>query len=286
MNQQLKAKRHRATVFLGTAVGAAALAAGIYMLTIGRPPLIGERHHDFGVITIPAGEPEGVASHTFTLTNRLSEPIRIMQVRTSCGCTASRYSPSVVEPGQQLEVEVGLSVSKNGLSEQKAYIDTADHGVQTLYVSGVGREQQQLRSGRSEVTLRDDTTEVLVAILADVWPGDLPEGQAEPRLAVDGGEWLDVDVRQWERQREANEYAHTPAIWSGIISVKAKPGAIGLLRRDTFVTISMVEEHVLEVPVVLAPPIEPKPEPLRENTEPVDEDPLTPLQFEPGTAQR
>jgi hypothetical protein len=72
------------TVAVGPA-GAANWAEGLFA----------EKAHDFG--PVPRG---GKYHHDFVLTNRLAEPLTILDVRASCGCTTGRASASQVAPGQ------------------------------------------------------------------------------------------------------------------------------------------------------------------------------------------
>jgi hypothetical protein len=104
--------------------------------------LFGERSHDFGPVA------RGVkVRHTFVLTNRLSEPVTILDVRASCGCTTGRPSTSVVAP--------------NGTATLDAEMDTRNF---------VGKKSTVLRVGlvtaggkRAEVRLGITST-----ILSDI----------------------------------------------------------------------------------------------------------------------
>jgi hypothetical protein len=62
--------------------------------------LFHEQGHDFGAV--PRG---AVVRHPFVLTNRLAEPVTILDVRASCGCTTGRAPADQVGPGQQAVVE-------------------------------------------------------------------------------------------------------------------------------------------------------------------------------------
>lgn len=83
------------------------IAAIVAVATLPRPcaggwadALISETGHDFGPLA------RGVnARHAFVLTNRLSEPITILNIRASCGCTSGRADASLLPPGQRATVE-------------------------------------------------------------------------------------------------------------------------------------------------------------------------------------
>lgn len=65
--------------------------------------LFSESAHDFG--PVPRG---GKVRHNFVLTNRLTEPITIVNVRASCGCTTGRATASLLQPGQQTIIEAEM----------------------------------------------------------------------------------------------------------------------------------------------------------------------------------
>lgn len=53
-----------------------------------------ESHHDFGSVT--KGEP---VSHKFLVENTGDTPLEILNVKASCGCTATDYSSEPIAPG-------------------------------------------------------------------------------------------------------------------------------------------------------------------------------------------
>lgn len=280
MDQELKEHRRRPAVVLGSIVGIVAVVVVLYMLTLGRPVLVGEDRHDYGVILIPDGEEGAWAEHTFTLRNRTRQPLTIEQVHTSCGCTATRYAPHVVQPGENLEVRVMLTVSQNGLSEERAFVQTAERGMRTLTVRGVGRREQQLRTNRPGLHLRDDSEQTFV-VFGDVWPDDLANGTIEPTLTVDGGDALNVRIAEWTEHRPANPRAHTPAIWSGQIVVRPADGALANEASDTIVTVTLLSKHTLELPVrLMAMPDQETP--YQQNKHEHDPRQFNPLDFAPG----
>jgi hypothetical protein len=65
--------------------------------------LFPEKSHDFGMV------PRGVkVKHEFLLLNRLSEPITIVNLRPSCGCTSGKAYASTVAPGQSTVIEAEM----------------------------------------------------------------------------------------------------------------------------------------------------------------------------------
>ena len=69
--------------------------------------LFPQNRHDFGMV------PRGVkVKHDFLLVNRLAEPITILNLRPSCGCTSGQASASVVGPGQSAVIEAQMDTRK------------------------------------------------------------------------------------------------------------------------------------------------------------------------------
>lgn len=68
--------------------------------------LFRERAHDFGAV--PRG---ATVRHGFTLTNSLNEPLTIVNLRPSCGCTSGRASVSTVPPGGKAVIEAALDTT-------------------------------------------------------------------------------------------------------------------------------------------------------------------------------
>jgi len=65
--------------------------------------LFPESRHDFGMV------PRGVkVKHDFLLVNPLAEPITILNLRPSCGCTSGRAMARAVAPGQSVVIEAEM----------------------------------------------------------------------------------------------------------------------------------------------------------------------------------
>lgn len=65
--------------------------------------LFSEQGHDFG--SVPRG---AKVRHNFAVTNRLDEPLTILNVRASCGCTTGRAAVPNLAPGQATAVEAEM----------------------------------------------------------------------------------------------------------------------------------------------------------------------------------
>jgi Protein of unknown function (DUF1573) len=103
--------------------------------------LFAEKAHAFG--PVPRG---GKFRHDFLLTNRLSEPVTILNVRASCGCTTGRAAVSQVAPGQAALIEAEMD-TRNFVGPKST----------VLYVSLVtaGGSESEARLGISANILSD-----------------------------------------------------------------------------------------------------------------------------------
>jgi hypothetical protein len=125
-------KRRTALIVIATVLGVPLIAYAVYRTTIGRSPLEGEAHHDFGVVDAPSGRVE--LAHTFHLRNRLDEPIEIVEVRPSCGCLVPELSTRTVEPGATLEIPVTLTLKGAGRTRERVALVMEGRGARYLTV--------------------------------------------------------------------------------------------------------------------------------------------------------
>ncbi len=103
--------------------------------------LFAERSFDFG--PVPRG---AKVKHDFLLTNRLAEPITILNLRPSCGCTSGKASASIVNPSSSAVIEARMDTrSFLGIKATILYV--------TLVTAG-GREAE-VRLGVSSNILAD-----------------------------------------------------------------------------------------------------------------------------------
>jgi hypothetical protein len=103
--------------------------------------LFSERAHDFGPVARGA-----TVRHPFVLTNRLSEPVTILDVRASCGCTTGWANASMVQPGQSAVVEAQM--------DTRNFVGRKETVLYVSLVTGSGR-QGEARLGVSSMILSD-----------------------------------------------------------------------------------------------------------------------------------
>lgn len=85
------------TLILMSAVAFNIMAAGK-----GAEMTFNEKTHDFGSIK----EANGPVTHTFEFTNTGGEPLVIINVNASCGCTRPEYPKEPIMPGKKGKVKV------------------------------------------------------------------------------------------------------------------------------------------------------------------------------------
>jgi len=94
--------------------------------------------HDFGVV-----QRGPIANHTFEFTNIGTQPIIVMNVTPSCGCTGVDWVKTPVLPGQKGWIKLGLKTEEqHGVFNKEVYVQSnavnIPHGDKryTLYIKG------------------------------------------------------------------------------------------------------------------------------------------------------
>ncbi len=181
--------------------------------------LFTEQKHDFGPV------PRGARlRHVFRINNTLAEPITILDVHASCGCTTGRASQAPIAPGQSATVDAEMD-TKNFVGKKAT----------TLYVTLVnasGREAE-VRLGVSTVILSD-----IVLNPGTIDFGSVAKGQgAEQTLTIDRigmPDWKVNRMISTSRVLDASlvETARDGATVAYLLKVSLKPGTPAGTVRD------------------------------------------------------
>ena len=97
--------------------------------------------YDFGVV-----KRGPVATHSFEFTNTGTEPIIVMNVTPSCGCTNVDWSKNPVLPGQKGFIQLSLKTDEqHGVFNKEVYIQSnakTPHGEKryTIYIKGDAKD--------------------------------------------------------------------------------------------------------------------------------------------------
>lgn len=90
--------------------------------------------HDFGTIK----EAEGPVTYTFEFTNTGDEPLVIVNVNASCGCTRPEYPKAPVKPGQKGKIKVTFNpTGRPGEFSKDVKIRTNGNKRPVLKITGV-----------------------------------------------------------------------------------------------------------------------------------------------------
>ena len=103
--------------------------------------LFREMNHDFG--SVPRGSK---VRHEFLIINRFQEPITVLDVRASCGCTTGRSSASLVPPG--------TSATINAEMDTRNFVGRKATVLYVNLVSASGK-QAEIRLGVASTILSD-----------------------------------------------------------------------------------------------------------------------------------
>jgi hypothetical protein len=172
--------------------------------------LFSESKYDFGMV------PRGVkVKHDFLLVNRLAEPITILGLRPSCGCTSGRASARAVAPGETAVIEAEMD-TRNFVGPKSTFLFV------TLITAG-GREGEA-RLGVSSHILSD-----VVLNPGSIEFGTVTRGQAPTQLLtidrLNGVDWRFVRMVSASRAIDAQlvETKRNDAAVSYSLSVSLKP---------------------------------------------------------------
>ncbi len=75
--------------------------------------------------------------HTFEFTNKGNEPIFIMNVQTTCGCTASEWTKKPIQPNEKGFINIVFDAKSIGKFSKTAYVyANAKNSPVTLKIKG------------------------------------------------------------------------------------------------------------------------------------------------------
>jgi hypothetical protein len=181
--------------------------------------LFPESRHDFGMV------PRGVkVKHDFLMVNRLAEPIRIVNLRPSCGCTSGRASASSLAPGQSALIEAEM--------DTRNFVGPKSTVLYVSLITGGGREAE-VRLGVSCHILSD-----IVLNPGSIDFGTVVRGQTPAKvLTIDrlnGAGWRFVRMMSASRAIDGQlvETARNASTVSYSLTVSLKPDAPAGVLRD------------------------------------------------------
>lgn len=94
-----------------------------------------ESIHDFGIIK----EEDGAAEYEFKFINNSTEPVKILGVKASCGCTTPAWSKEPIQPGESGYIKARYNTKNRPGPFNKSLTvttDLKDQGVTRLYIKG------------------------------------------------------------------------------------------------------------------------------------------------------
>lgn len=73
-----------------------------------------DKQYDFGTVELGS-----VSGAVFTFKNVSNDPVVLQTVRTTCGCTAAKWTETPIEPGKEGEIRIEYSADKTGNFRKK-----------------------------------------------------------------------------------------------------------------------------------------------------------------------
>ncbi len=94
--------------------------------------------HSFGDLV--KGVP---ATATFTITNNKTEPLVLVHVGTSCGCTVPVFTKEPIAPGKTGEIKLKYDSRKMGYFKKSAQVKTKEGKFFSLFIDGTVKVEGQ-----------------------------------------------------------------------------------------------------------------------------------------------
>jgi hypothetical protein len=187
--------------------------------------LFPENRHDFGMV------PRGVkVKHDFQLVNRLAEPITILNLRASCGCTSGRANVATVGPGQSAVIEAEM--------DTRNFVGLKSTVLHVALMTASGRE------GETGLGVSANILSDIVLNPGSIDFGNVVRGQSPTQVLtidrINGARWEFVRMVSASRVLNAQlvETARKATSVSYALSVSIKPDAPAGMVRDELRLIS------------------------------------------------
>lgn len=122
--------------FIFTLIAICVASVGFIMKAEDNGPVMTfeEKIHDFGTIK----EVDGPVSYSFEFTNTGNEPLVIINVNASCGCTRPEYSKEPIRPGKKGKIKVTYNpAGRPGEFDKEVKIRTNGNKRPILRITGV-----------------------------------------------------------------------------------------------------------------------------------------------------
>lgn len=198
--------------------------------------ILDERLHNFGVV--PRGQQ---LTHYFRITNPTQKPMRLSNVRVSCGCTSARALSSTVPPGGETAI---LAVM-----DSRRFVG---HKAVTIYVTVDQPRYEELRT-----VVQAYAREDLIFSPDSIAFGKIPQGNSKAvsmNITIYNGGVQVTDARSESNYVTATmkELRRTPTEATYQIEAKVRPDTpVGLWFSDIWVTTNNANFAKLRVPVTV-----------------------------------
>ncbi len=172
-------------------------------------PWRGTRTRDFGLVSLVGNDPP--LTHVFTLMNDGEEPIYVLDVKASCGCTAVAIEDEFVAPGHPLRIATSLQLSDSGPRQGTITVltDHSESPVLRLFISAVGRRVHRLTAVPSHRVVTGGSP---VSFSLHAMRYDCDETPAMPRF-VAASPGCPLETRPWSLLQERCPERGLPSRW-------------------------------------------------------------------------
>jgi hypothetical protein len=197
-------------------------AVFVFVVWKNQPPLRGESVHNFGRVTMEAGETVELR-HVFRLINQTNDAVQVIAARPDCGCVNARQGlPALVLPGEALQLPVTMAFSASS-KKVVIYLEIENFPEQKLLVQAEADFLPKVKSSRDRIEVAPGETATQTISVEMFGSTDAPPSpmfKAPEHIRCSFGEWKLIE-------RSPNPQA-SPSLWEGTVTISAdRPVADG-----------------------------------------------------------
>lgn len=185
-------KRRHALVGAGLAIIALVCGAMLGVDRWGRtiPAYAQPQHYDTGriVVTLPH-----TVSHRFRFRNDRDEPVELVKIDPSCGCTKVEAPIRRLEPGQSGWIEMSVALTGSGGSNTSVALSWSTGETVRYHFDAFAQVSRELSLSRITVDLEVDESRSILLTYID------QEGREPGPVVFDPLEGIEIEVAPWEQ---------------------------------------------------------------------------------------
>lgn len=185
-------KRRHALVGAGLAIIALVCGAMLGVDHWGRniPSYTQTQHYDTGRIVVTLSH---TVSHRFRFRNDRDEPVELVKVDPSCGCTNVEAPIRRLEPGQSAWIEMSVALTGSGGSTTNVALSWSTGETVRYHFDAFAQVSRELSLSRITVDLEVEESRAILLTYID------QEGREPGPVAFEPPQGIEIEVAPWQQ---------------------------------------------------------------------------------------